>query len=142
MSPPNPVTAGHASPQWAQLSRLAGDRAAILFEELRKRVGAIPGLVEELRYDEVEKRWTPHYLLGAEVLFTAHILPAALEAMTALSASQRDRLLRSRKIGLAMRQIIEKAPMVGGSVPVRVRLNNQAAVGAFAAVITAKSRLS
>lgn len=141
VNPPNAVTAARAGSQWAQLTRLAGDRAAILFEELRKRVGTIPGLVEELRYDGVEKRWTPHYRLGEEALFAAPILPAALEATTTLDAFEREKLLGSRRIGLAMKQSIARAPTVGGSVHMRVRLNSQATVRAFAALIVMKSKL-
>ena len=141
VEPPNPVTAGHANPQWAQLTRLAGDRAAILFEDLRRRVGTIEGLLEELHYDGVEKRWMPRYRLGEDVLFTAHILPAALEATLTLNAAQRDRVLSSRKVGAALKQLIRQAPTVAGRVSIRVRLNNRAAVRAFATLIAAKSNL-
>ena len=96
----NPVTAGHTNLQWAQLTRLAGDRAAILFEDLRRRVGTIAGLVEELHYDSVAQCWTPRYRLGEEVLFTAHILPAALEATVTLGAGERISLLGLRRLKL------------------------------------------
>ncbi len=141
VEPPNPVTASHANPHWAQLTRLAGDRAAILFEDLRRRVGTIDGLLEELHYDGLEKRWVPRYRLGEEVLFTAHILPAALEATLTLNAAQRDRLLSSHKVGAAMKQSIRQAPTVAGWVSIRVRLNSQAAVRALATLIAAKSKL-
>jgi hypothetical protein len=139
--PPNPVTAGHTNPQWAQLTRLAGDRAAILFEDLRRRVGAIEGLIEELHYDGVAERWTPRYRLGEEVLFTADILPAVLEATLTLDAGERLSLLRSRRLSSAMRQLIQQTPMVEGPVSVRVRLNSRAAVGAFSTLVAMKSKL-
>jgi hypothetical protein len=155
--PPNPVTAGHANPQWAQLTRLAGDRAAILFDELRRRVGAIEGLIEELVIPDkpqtlgnrsvlrgVEEFWIARYRLGdspRRLLFTAHILPAALEATLTLDTAQRDRLLSSRKLGSAMKQLIRQAPVVDGRVSVHVRLNNRTAVRAFSTLIAMKSKL-
>ncbi len=142
VEPHNPVTAGHTAPQWAQLTRLAGDRAAILFEDLRRRVGAIPGLIEELHYDGVEKRWVPRYRLGEDVLFAAHILPAALEATLTLDAAQRDRLLSSRRLSSAMKQSIRQAQMVDGWVSVRLPVKSRATVRAFATLIAMKSKLA
>jgi len=144
MSPvdlPNPVAAGHANPQWAQLTRLAGDRAAILFDDLRRRVGGIEGLIEELYYDAVKERWIPRYRLGESVLFVVHILPAALEATVTLDTAQRDKLLSSRKLSATMKQLIRQAQTVEGRVSVHVRLNNRAAVRAVANLIATKSKL-
>ena len=141
VDPPNPVTVGHANPQWAQLTRLAGDRAAILFEELRRRVGAIESLIEELYYDDVKECWMPRYRLGESVLFTAHILPAALEATVTLDIAQRDRVLSSRKLSPATKQLVPQAPTVEGLVSVHVRLNNRAAVRSFSTLIAMKSKL-
>ena len=138
----NPVTAGHANLQWAQLTRLAGDRAAILFEDLRRRVGTIAGLVEELHYDAGAERWMPHYRLGENVLFTAHLLPAALEATVALDPGERMSLLGSRRLSSAMKHIIRNTPMVDGQVLVRVLLNSRAAVGAFSNLVAMKSKLN
>ena len=138
--PPNPVTAGHTNLQWAQLTRLAGDRAAILFEDLRRRVGNIAGLVEELHYDGVAQCWTPRYRLGEEVLFTAHILPAALEATLTLAAGERISLLGLRRLSSTMKQLIRQAPLVGGQVSVRVRLNSRVAVRAFASLVVTRCR--
>ena len=137
----NPVTAGHTNLQWAQLTRLAGDRAAILFEDLRRRVGTIAGLVEELHYDGGAERWTPRYRLGENVLFTAQILPAALEATVALDADERISLLGSRQLSSTMKHIIRHTPIVDGHVSVRVRLNSRAAVGAFSNLVAMKSKL-
>ena len=140
--PPNPVTAGHTNPQWAQLTRLAGDRAAILFEDLRRRVGTIVGLVEELHYDGVAKRWTPRYRRGEEVLFTAHILPAALEVTLTLDAGERLRLLSSPRLSSTMKHFIQRTPMVEGQVSVRVRLNSRVAVREFASLVVTRCRHS
>ena len=41
-------------PDWARFTRLAGDHAAILFEDLRRRVSRIDGLREELFYHAPE----------------------------------------------------------------------------------------
>jgi len=140
--PPNPVTAGHTNLQWAQLTRLAGDRAAILFEDLRRRVGTIAGLVEELHYDSVAQCWTPRYRLGEEVLFTAHILPAALEATVTLGAGERISLLGLRRLSSTVKQLIRQAPIVEGQVSVRVCLNSWVAVRAFSNLVIMKCKLS
>jgi len=137
----NPVTAGHTNLQWAQLSRLAGDRTALLFEDLRRRVGTIAGLVEELHYDGVAQRWTPRYRLGAEVLFTAHVLPAALEATLTLDAGERLSLLDSHRLSSTMKHLIQQTPLVEGQGSLRVRLNSRAAVRAFGALVAMKGRL-
>jgi hypothetical protein len=136
----NPVTASHSNLQWAQLTRLAGDRASLLFEELRRRVGTVPGLVEELHYDGAAERWTPRYRLGEEVLFAAHILPAALEASLTLDARERLSLLGSRRLSSAMKQLIQQTPMLEGQVSVRVQLNSRAAVREFASLVVTRSR--
>jgi hypothetical protein len=139
---PNPVTAGHTNSQWAQLTRLAGDRAAILFEDLRRRLGSIAGLVEELHYDGAAERWTPRYRLGEKVLFTAHILPAALEATVTLDAGERLSLLGSRRLNSTMKHLIRQTPMVEGQFSVRVRLNSRAAVREFAGLVVTRCRHS
>jgi hypothetical protein len=138
----NPVTASHTNQQWAQLTRLAGDRAAILFEDLRTRVSVIAGLVEELHYDGVAERWTPRYRVGEEVLFTAHILPAALEAALTLDPGERLSLLGSRRLSSTIKHLIQQTPVVEGQVSVRVRLNSRAAVGAFSTLVAMKSKLA
>ena len=138
----NPVTAGHTNQQWAQLTRLAGDRAAILFEDLRRRVGTIAGLVEELHYDSVAERWTPRYRFGEDVVFTAHILPAALEATLTLAAGGRISLLGSRRLSSAMKQLIRQAPIVEGQISVRVRLNSRVAVREFSTLVIMKCKLN
>jgi hypothetical protein len=137
----NPVTASHTNLQWAQLTRLAGDHASLLFEELRKRVATITGLVEELHYDAIAERWTPRYRLGEEVLFTAHILPAALEATLTLDARERLSLLGSRRLSSAMKHLIQQTPMLEGQVSVRVQLNSRMAVAAFSTVVAMKGKL-
>jgi hypothetical protein len=138
----NPVTAAHSNLQWAQLTRLAGDRAALLFEDLRRRVGTIAGLIEELHYDDVAERWTPRYLFGAQVVFTAHILPAALEVMLTLTADERISLLGSRRLSSAMKQFLRQAPRIDGQVSVRVPLNSRAAVREFASLVVSRCRHS
>jgi len=136
----NPVTAGHTNLQWAQLTRLAGDRAAILFEDLRRRVGTIAGLVEELHYHG--DRWTPRYRLGEAVLFTAHILPAALEGTVTLAVGERITLLGLRRLSSTMKRLIREAPIVEGEVSVRVRLNSRVAVREFSTLVIMKSKLN
>jgi hypothetical protein len=105
-------------------------------------VSAIAGLVEELHYDDVAERWTPRYRLGEAVLFTAHILPAALEATLTLDPCERPSLLGSRRLSSTMKQLIQQTPLVEGRVSVRVRLNSRAAVGAFSTLVAMKSKLA
>ena len=138
----NPVTASHTNLQWAPLTRLAGDRAGLLFEDLRTRLSAIEGQVEELYFDEVAERWTPRSRLGEEVLFTAHILSAALEATLTLDPGERLSLLGSRRLSSTMKHLIQQTPLVEGRVSVRVRLNSRAGVGAFSTLVAMKSKLA
>ncbi len=121
-------------PSWAQLTRLGGDRAAVLFEELRKRVSSIDGLREELIYQSPEWGWGPRYSAGGQVLFSAHILPGALDVSLALDAGQRENILKSSGISAEIRRAIEENP-ASGDAAVRIRLANRAAVASFSKLV-------
>lgn len=136
-------------PDWAQLTRLAGDRAAILFEELRRRVGAIDGLVEDLFYYGPEKAsgteqvywgWAPRYRVGETTLFSVAIRPAVLEAAVTLNGALRERLLESRKVARGIKEAIRGAPVGGDTTRLRVRPSSLAEVRAVASVVLMKSK--
>jgi hypothetical protein len=136
-------------PDWAQLTRLAGDRVAILFEELRRRVGAIDGLVEELFYygpqeasgtDQVNWGWAPRYRVGETTLFSVTIRPADLEAGITLDGVLRERLLESQRVARGIKEAIRGAPVDGDTTRLRVRLSRLAEVRALASVVLMKSK--
>ncbi len=127
-------------PSWAQLTRLAGDRAAILFEDLRRRLGKIDGLREELYYHEAESGWAPRYKLGEQVLCTAHILPGILEASLELEAPLRESVLNSPRVAAVIREAVRRAPVAPGVVALRLRLSNASLVRSFATIVIMKSR--
>ncbi len=129
----NPFCDPKRPPQWAQLTRLAGDHAAILFEDLRRQVADIEGLIEELHYLGPELGWAPHYRVGDACLFVAHIVPGLLEASLELNPAERERILDSRRVGIVMKKAVQAAAESGGRV--RVKLGNKASVRAFANLV-------
>ncbi len=99
-------------PQWAELTRWAGDKASILFEDLRRRIGVIDGLQEALHFAGPEVGWVPRYRVGHAVLFDAHLFPGVLEATA----------------------------YVGERAPSRLRLTNASSVRSFAKLIRQNTR--
>lgn len=126
-------------PDWAQLTRLGGDRAAVLFEKLRRELGGIDGLVEELFYDGTEPGWTPRYRVGARLLATVAIRPGRLEASVTLESALADRLLRSARTAKNLREAIRRAPVEGAGILVRVRVATSGEVRALARIVRAKA---
>ncbi len=137
---PNPFHAAHAKPQWAQLTRLAGDRAAILFEDLRRRASKIAGLQEELHYFGPGEGWAPHYRIGEETLFIVRIRPALLEATVPLDESLRQKLLASPKVAAGIKEAIRSAPVGDPAPEIKLQLSNASTVRAFANVVRIKSK--
>src|SRR5579863_1397157 len=127
-------------PDWAQLTRLAGDRAAIRFEALRRAISGIDGLVEELCYDGPDRGWVPRYRVGAIVLASVRISPGALEAAIELDGALRERVLESPRIAGSIKQAILAAPVAGGAIQLRLRLSSLAQVRALARVMLEKSK--
>ena len=127
-------------PDWAQLTRLGGDRAALLFEEFRRGLAAIDGLVEELFYDGSERGWTPRYRVGVRVLASVAIRPGALEAAVELERALAERLLASARTAKSLKEAIRLAPVSGGAIRLRVRLSTAAEVRALARVVRMKSK--
>lgn len=109
----NPFCDPNVKPDWAQLTRLGGDRVAILFEELRRRIGAIGGLTEDLHFASPEEGWVPRYSLDGETIAHAHIGPGSLEATLGLAGEKEEK---------------EKT----GGRSARHRLDSRAAVASFA----------
>ena len=137
----NPFRNPSRRPEWAQLTRLAGDRAAILFEQLRTAVGSIEGLVEELHFAGPEVGWIPRYRLGETTLFAAHISPGLLEASIELDESVCEKLLASPKTGAEFKAAIRSAITEGGTATVYVSLPTFTAVRSFARETRTKGKL-
>ena len=137
----NPFRDPARCPQWAELTRLAGDRAAILFEYLRAQVGSIDGLIEDLHYAGPEGGWTPRYRLGGTTLFIAHVLPGVLEASLELDAAACQKLLASPGTGAALKAAIRQAYRDGEPATVRMPLSTHADIRAFAKAVRRKGRI-
>lgn len=138
----NPFRAAHAKPHWAELIRLAGDRAAILFQELRRHMRRIDGLQEELHYFGPEWGWAPRYRVGEGILFTAHILPGRLEATVSLEGPLKETLLASPRIAARLKDGIRSAGFSGSGAELRVWLSNRAAVRSFAQLVAFKNKIA
>jgi hypothetical protein len=138
--PQNPFRDPEVKPSWAQLSRLAGDRAAIRFEELRNRVGAIAGLREELHFFGGDWGWAPRYLIGDVVLFAVCILPGDLEGAIELNGPLREDILKSRIDG-STKDAIRRVPVGKTVASVKLLLSSMAAVRSFARLVLMKSKV-
>lgn len=137
----NPFRLPDRKPDWAQLTRLAGDRAAILFEELRRAVGKIDDVIEDLYFSGAELGWAPRYRLGETTLFIAHIFPGRVEASIELEASWKRELLASPRVSTWLKTEIRKAPSSAPTVVLHVLLPTRAAVRSFAQLVAIKSRV-
>jgi len=137
-SPLNLVRGPAKKPEWAQLIRLGGDRVAILFEELRKSVGTVDGIVEQMRYSE--GRWVVQHDMGGIELFTARITPGLLEAVLPLNPSDAERLPGMRKLSRTIQEAIRNGAGKAGSRSLRLRLADRRTVRSFASLVKAKSK--
>jgi hypothetical protein len=140
-SPLNLVRGPARKPGWAQLIRLGGDRVAILFDELRKSVGKIDGVIERLHYSGTEQRWFVQYRTVDAELFTVRISPGVLEAAMLLSPSEVERLLSTRKLSVTIRDAFRTSASGAGSSSVRFLLKDRRTVRSFASLARAKDRL-
>ena len=134
----NPFNDPAKKPQWAQLTRLGGDRVAILFEDLRREIAKVDGIVESLRYSGSEEGWVAEYRADGTTLFTARTFPGVLEATMTFDASTFERLSRSGKLGARMKNALRIAENSGF---IRLDLNHSSAVRSFASLVVAKSKL-
>lgn len=137
----NPFRDPKQKPEWAQLTRLAGDRAAILFEDLRRRLSKIDGLREELFYHGPEWGWGPRYKAGERILFTARILAGTLQTSLNLEGPLRERVLASSRVASGMKEMIRRAPLSQGKTAVRLCLARRSDVRSFANLVSLKSTL-
>jgi hypothetical protein len=137
----NPFFGPELKSKWAQLARRGGDRVSILFEDLRKRVGAIEGLSEELFFVGEDEGWAPRYSLGDRKLFTAHVRPGLLEVELSMNASERAALLASRSLAGTLRGAFESAREEAGKFKVRFAMKSGADVRAFARLIVRRARM-
>ena len=139
-TPRNPFRNPKAKPHWAELSRLAGDRAAILFQELRRDIAKIEGLEEDLHYHGPAWGWAPRYRLGGRALFSAHILPGRLEASIELDDALREVSLKSLKVAASLKEAVRAMNSAGVFTALRLPLPNLTAVRAFARLVVIKSK--
>ena len=137
----NPYRDPHVQPEWAQFTRLAGDRAAILFEELRAAIGDIEGLREDVHFVSEDVGWAPRYRLGESTLFVVRILPGFLEAIMDLERSEREALLAAKGVSREIKDILQKAAGHDSSAAIRVRLDSRSQVSCWARLVKARGRL-
>jgi hypothetical protein len=122
----NPFRNAAAKPQWAQLTRLGGDRVAILFEDLRKQISGINGLVEELHFNGPEEGWLPRYRVGDQVLLRVQVLPGCLTAMVELDEGLAKNLLNSPGEPGRIKAWLRPIAICEGIALLRARLSSRA----------------
>ena len=129
-----------AKPDWAQFTRLGGDRVAILFEELRTRISAISGLVEELYFSGPAQGWGPRYRVGDRVLLKVNIAPGNLGAMVEMEEMLFIKLLRSPKNAGKIKKWFRTVSIREGIALLSVRLSNRADICSLANLVVRISR--
>jgi hypothetical protein len=122
------------------MTRLAGDRAAILLADLRRRVAGIAGLVEELQHRGGKSGWSVRYHLGEATLFSVFVLPARLGATIDLEPALVGKLLRSPRVSRGIKQAIASAEKEAGKLRVRFPLASAAAGRSFSLLVLTKAR--
>ena len=121
--------------------RLGGDRVAILFEELRKAVGKVDGIVERLDYSASEDRWVVQYCAGGTELFTVRISAGLLEAGMGISRSEAEILLGTHNLSGTIKDAVRKGASGTGSNFLKLPLTDRRRVRSFANLVKAKSKL-
>ncbi len=137
----NPYLDPHVQPDWAQFTRLAGDRAAILFEELRAALGDIEGLREDVHFASEAAGWAPRYRLGEITLFVVRILPGLLEAIMDLDRSEHEALLTAKGVSQEIIAILQQASGRDTSAVIRVHLDSRSQVSRWVRLVKARCRL-
>jgi hypothetical protein len=118
----NPFRNADVRPDWAQLTRLGGDRVAILFEELRTSISRIDGLIEELHFFGLEEGWLPRYRVDDQIILKVLILPGNLSAILEFDAREFNKLLNSAKVAGRVKAWLGTASIREGIALLRVRL--------------------
>jgi hypothetical protein len=122
------------------LTRLGGDRVAILFEELRRRISTISGLVEELYFCGPAQGWGPRYRVGDRVLLKVHIVPGNLGVTVELEEMLFINLLSSPKIASKIKMWFRTVSIREGIALLSVRLSNRADICSLANLVVRVSR--
>ncbi len=130
-----------AKPQWAELTRWAGDHASILFEDLRRRMSVIEGLQEALHFAGPEIGWVPRYRVGDVVLLDVHLSPGVLESTVYVEAGLREKLLSSRGVAAGMKEAFRDTPPAAEMTVHRFRLTNASSVRSLARLVRLKGQL-
>jgi hypothetical protein len=107
------------------LTRLGGDRVDILFEDLRKRISRISGLVEELHFYGLAQGWAPRYRVGERVLFRVEILPGFLGATIEMEGRLYEKLLNSAKMASKIKMWLRTVSIREGIALLRLRLSSR-----------------
>jgi hypothetical protein len=144
-SPESPLNFVHGpakKPEWAQMVRLGGERVAVLFEELRRSVGKIDGIVEKLCYSGREGGWVVQYRVSGVELLTMRIAPGLLEVSIPLSTPDCERLLLMPNLSKTIKDAIRGISNEVEANSVRVPLTNRRRVHSVASLVMAKARLS
>ncbi|MEE8177922.1 MAG: DUF3788 family protein, partial [Acidobacteriota bacterium] len=123
-APPNLYRAKNRKPTWAEVIRMAGDRTAILFDELRRQLGEMGDVSEELRFQGSREGWTPLYRLGGATLCVVHLAPARMEASVPMGRKAVRDLLSSPGVSASLKAAIRKAPYGGNRKQPRFALPN------------------
>ncbi len=95
-------------PEWSQLVRMAGDRAAILCNELRGHLGKLGDVREEIRYYGSELGWMPRYQFGRTTLCRVHMLPGRAEVSVPMDRAAQKNFLSVEKLPVSLRTAIRK----------------------------------
>ena len=138
---PEPLLSDKKRPSWGQLARRGGDRISVLFAELRTRLADIPGLIEELQFDNDSGEWEPRYRVGDRTLFRLQISPGRLDATAEFSAAEVIRLLASPRLSARIRQWLQSVSSDNEGVQLRARISTDGDASSFAALAVKLSRL-
>ena len=136
----NPFRNERAMPDWAQFTRLGGDRVAILFEELRTRISSISGLIEELHYCGPEEGWLPRYRVDGRVLLKVQIWPGELSATIELKELTFKKILNSPKLAGKVKSWLGTAPIREGIAFLHMRLSNRSDISSLGSLVVRISR--
>ncbi|MEE8257185.1 MAG: DUF3788 family protein [Acidobacteriota bacterium] len=140
-APPNLYRAKNRKPKWAEVIRMAGDRTAILFDELRRQLGEMGDVSEELRFQGSREGWTPLYRLGRATLCVVHIAPARMEASVPMGRKAVRDLLSCPGVSASLKAAIRKAPYRGNRKKPRVALPNRRAINSLARLLRFQHKL-
>ena len=138
----NPYRDPAAKPTRAQFIRLGGDSVSIRLQELRRRLGAINGVVEEIHYTGEDTGWATRYRVDESTLCTVRVLPGELEARFDADPGVAAKILHAKSVGAEVKKGVQAALDCDPPGRVLVRLGNATAVRSFGNAILIKSKSS